>query len=137
MSGYDIRGSLKEAAEVLNNFLSDDNNIEAIERAATIMADSLKHDGKIMSAGNGGSHCDAMHFAEELTGRYRENRPSYGAIAISDPSHLSCVSNDFGFEYVFSRYLEGVGRKGDVFLGISTSGNSGNIIKAVETAKSK
>ena len=68
MSGYDIRGSLKEAAEVLNNFLSDDNNIEAIERAATIMADSLKHDGKIMSAGNGGSHCDAMHFAEELTG---------------------------------------------------------------------
>lgn len=137
MSGYDIRGSLKEAAEVLNNFLSDDNNIEAIEKAATIMADSLKHDGKIMSAGNGGSHCDAMHFAEELTGRYRENRPSYGAIAISDPSHLSCVSNDFGFEYVFSRYLEGVGRKGDVFLGISTSGNSGNIIKAVETAKSK
>ena len=137
MSGYDIRGSLKEAAEVLNNFLSDDNNIEAIERAATIMADSLKHDGKIMSAGNDGSHCDAMHFAEELTGRYRENRPSYGAIAISDPSHLSCVSNDFGFEYVFSRYLEGVGRKGDVFLGISTSGNSGNIIKAVETAKSK
>ena len=137
MSGYDIRGSLKEAAEVLNNFLSDDNNIEAIERAATIMADSLKHDGKIMSAGNGGSHCDAMHFAEELTGRYRENRPSYGAIAISDPSHLSCVSNDFGFEYVFSRYLEGVGRKGDVFLGISTSGNSGTIIKAVETAKSK
>ena len=137
MSGYDIRGSLKEAAEVLNNFLSDDNNIEAIERAATIMADSLKHDGKIMSAGTGGSHCDAMHFAEELTGRYRENRPSYGAIAISDPSHLSCVSNDFGFEYVFSRYLEGVGRKGDVFLGISTSGNSGNIIKAVETAKSK
>ena len=137
MSGYDIRGSLKEAADVLNNFLSDDNNIEAIERAATIMADSLKHDGKIMSAGNGGSHCDAMHFAEELTGRYRENRPSYGAIAISDPSHLSCVSNDFGFEYVFSRYLEGVGRKGDVFLGISTSGNSGNIIKAVETAKSK
>ncbi len=137
MNGYDIKASLTEAAEVLNRFLSDDNNIKSIEDAAVIMAESLKNDGKILSAGNGGSHCDAMHFAEELTGRYRENRPSYGAIAISDPSHLSCVSNDFGFEYVFSRYLEGVGRKGDVFLGISTSGNSGNIIKAVETAKSK
>ena len=135
MNGYDIKASLTEAAEVLNRFLSDDNNIKSIEDAAVIMAESLKNDGKILSAGNGGSHCDAMHFAEELTGRYRENRPSYGAIAISDPSHLSCVSNDFGYEYVFSRYLEGVGRRGDVFLGISTSGNSKNIIRAVETAK--
>ncbi|MBO6009978.1 MAG: D-sedoheptulose 7-phosphate isomerase [Ruminobacter sp.] len=137
MNGYDIKASLTEAAEVLNRFLSDDNNIKSIENAAVIMAESLKNDGKILSAGNGGSHCDAMHFAEELTGRYRENRPSYGALAISDPSHLSCVSNDFGYEYVFSRYLEGVGRRGDVFLGISTSGNSKNIIRAVETAKAK
>ncbi|MCP5821393.1 SIS domain-containing protein, partial [Klebsiella pneumoniae] len=87
---------------------------------------------KVMSCGNGGSHCDAMHFAEELTGRYRENRPGYPAIAISDVSHLSCVSNDFGYEYVFSRFVESVGREGDVLLGISTSGNSGNIIKAIE-----
>ena len=81
--------------------------------------------------------CDAMHFAEELTGRYRENRPAIGAIAIADASHISCVSNDFGYEYIFSRYLEGVGRKGDVLLAISTSGNSKNVINAIETARSK
>ncbi len=78
-----------------------------------------------------------MHFAEELTGRYRENRPGYPAIAISDVSHLSCVSNDFGYEYVFSRYVESVGRAGDVLLGISTSGNSGNVIKAIEAARAQ
>lgn len=133
----EIKEQLLEASDVLNNFLNNENNLKAIQTAAELIAESLKNDGKVISAGNGGSHCDAMHFAEELTGRYRENRPAYGAIAISDPSHLSCVSNDYGYEYVFSRYLEGVGRKGDVFLGISTSGNSKNIITAVETAKQK
>ena len=102
-----------------------------------LLADSFKAGGKVISCGNGGSHCDAMHFAEELTGRYRENRPGYPAIAISDVSHLSCVSNDFGYEYVFSRYVEAVGREGDVLLGISTSGNSGNIIKAIDAARAK
>ncbi len=128
---------LKEAAIVLDSFLKDDQQIKNIEKAALAIATSIKNGGKVMSCGNGGSHCDAMHFAEELTGRYRDNRPAYAAIAISDPSHLSCVSNDFGYEYVFSRYLEGVGREGDCLLGISTSGNSSNIIKAVETAKKK
>ena len=92
---------------------------------------------KSLSCGNGGSHCDAMHFAEELTGRYRENRRSLPAIAISDPSHISCVSNDFGYDFVFSRYIEGLGQKGDVLLGLSTSGNSQNIVNAFETAKKK
>ncbi len=133
----DIKSELEEAEKVLHNFLSNPENIKAIEKAATIIGDSLKKGGKVLSAGNGGSHCDAMHFAEELTGRYRNDRPAFGAIAISDPSHLSCVSNDYGYEYVFSRYLEGVGRAGDVFLGISTSGNSKNIINAVNTAKDK
>lgn len=133
----EIKEQLLEASDVLTNFLNNENNLKAIQTAAELIAESLKNDGKVISAGNGGSHCDAMHFAEELTGRYRENRPAYGAIAISDPSHLSCVSNDYGYEYVFSRYLEGVGRKGDVFLGISTSGNSKNIITAVEVAKQK
>ncbi len=132
-----IRAELNEAADVLNHFLSDDNNIAQIEKAAKLLADSFKAGGKVLSCGNGGSHCDAMHFAEELTGRYRENRPGYPAIAISDPSHLSCVSNDFGYEYVFSRYVEAVGMKGDVLFGLSTSGNSGNIIKAIEAAKAK
>ncbi|KXF81225.1 D-sedoheptulose 7-phosphate isomerase [Enterovibrio coralii] len=132
-----IRSELNEAAQVLNAFLSDDKNIADIEAAAKLLADSFKAGGKVLSCGNGGSHCDAMHFAEELTGRYRENRPGYPAIAISDPSHLSCVSNDFGYEYVFSRYVEAVGSKGDVLFGLSTSGNSGNVLKAMEAAKAK
>ncbi|EHR6176543.1 D-sedoheptulose 7-phosphate isomerase [Vibrio parahaemolyticus] len=132
-----IRSELNEAAEVLNKFLSDDHNIAQIEAAAKMIADSFKQDGKVLSCGNGGSHCDAMHFAEELTGRYRDNRPGYAGIAISDPSHLSCVSNDFGYDFVFSRYVEAVGRKGDVLFGLSTSGNSGNILKAIEAAKAK
>ncbi|CDH19452.1 D-sedoheptulose 7-phosphate isomerase [Xenorhabdus bovienii str. kraussei Quebec] len=132
-----IRSELSEAADTLAKFLNDDANIDAIQQAAVLLADSFKAGGKVLSCGNGGSHCDAMHFAEELTGRYRENRPGYPGIAISDPSHLSCVSNDFGYDYVFSRYLEAVGQNGDVLLGISTSGNSGNIIKAIEAARAK
>ncbi|MGT3814979.1 D-sedoheptulose 7-phosphate isomerase [Vibrio cholerae] len=132
-----IRSELTEAADVLQKFLSDYHNIAQIEAAAKLIADSFKQGGKVLSCGNGGSHCDAMHFAEELTGRYRENRPGYPGIAISDPSHLSCVSNDFGYDYVFSRYVEAVGAKGDVLFGLSTSGNSGNILKAIEAAKAK
>ncbi|PAR55288.1 phosphoheptose isomerase [Vibrio metoecus] len=132
-----IRSELTEAADVLQKFLSDDYNLAQIEAAAKLIADSFKQGGKVLSCGNGGSHCDAMHFAEELTGRYRENRPGYPGIAISDPSHLSCVSNDFGYDYVFSRYVEAVGAKGDVLFGLSTSGNSGNILKAIEAAKAK
>ncbi|CEO38329.1 D-sedoheptulose 7-phosphate isomerase [Photobacterium kishitanii] len=132
-----IRSELTDAADVLNRFLNDDKNLADIEAAAKLLADSFKQGGKVLSCGNGGSHCDAMHFAEELTGRYRDDRPGYPGIAISDPSHLSCVSNDFGYEYVFSRYLEAVGSKGDVLFGLSTSGNSANILKAIEAAQAK
>lgn len=132
-----ISQELKEAQTVLDNFLSDPEQIEKIEKAAGLMADAIIHNGKILSCGNGGSHCDAMHFAEELTGRYRDNRRALPAIAISDVSHLSCVSNDFGYEYVFSRYIEALGQPGDVLLGLSTSGNSANIIRAAEAAKAK
>lgn len=132
-----ITTELEESAKVLNDFLGDSKNIEAIEQAAELMAQAIQGGNKILSCGNGGSHCDAMHFAEELTGRYRENRKALPAIAISDPSHISCVSNDFGYEFVFSRYLEGVGQSGDVLLGLSTSGNSKNIINAFNTAKEK
>ena len=132
-----IHQELTEAQRVLNEFLSDPAHSKAIERAATLMAEAINAKHKIISCGNGGSHCDAMHFAEELTGRYRDNRRALPAIAISDPSHLSCVSNDFGFEYVFSRFVEGLGQPGDVLLGLSTSGNSANIIRAVEAARAK
>ncbi len=132
-----IRSELKEAASVLDAFLTDKDKLTQVEAAAYLLVNSFKNGGKVLSCGNGGSHCDAMHFAEELTGRYRENRPGYPAIAISDPSHLSCVSNDYGYEYVFSRYLEAVGAKGDVLFALSTSGNSANILKAMEAAKAK
>lgn len=132
-----IKDELLEAEKVLQAFIKDEQNLKKIDQAATLLADAFKQEGKVLSCGNGGSHCDAMHFAEELTGRYRENRPSYPAIAISDPSHLSCVGNDYGFDAVFARYLEGVGRRGDVLFCLSTSGNSENVIKAIEVAKSK
>lgn len=132
-----IKNELKEAQLTLYAFLSDETNLKKIEQAADIMADAILAGHKILSCGNGGSHCDAMHFAEELTGRYRDNRRALPAIAISDPSHLSCVSNDFGFDFVFSRFVEGVGQSGDVLLGLSTSGNSKNVINAFEAAKAK
>lgn len=131
-----IKAELQEAQQTLDNFISNPSAIASISAAAQLMSDSILNGGKIISCGNGGSHCDAMHFAEELTGRYRENRKALPAIAISDPSHISCVSNDYGYEYVFSRYIDGLGQKGDVLLGISTSGNSANVLKAVEAAKS-
>ncbi|MWP46191.1 D-sedoheptulose 7-phosphate isomerase [Gilliamella sp. Pas-s27] len=132
-----IRNELNQAIDVLTQFVSDDKNLEQIQQAAILIADSFKQGGKVLSCGNGGSHCDAMHFAEELTGRYRDNRPAYPAIAISDVSHITCVGNDYGFDSIFSRYVEGVGQKGDVLLGISTSGNSTNVLKAIEIAKQK
>lgn len=132
-----IFAELQEARDVLDKFMQDEHNLTLIQSAARLIADSFKQGGKVLSCGNGGSHCDAMHFAEELTGRYRENRPAYPAIAISDVSHLSCVSNDFGYDYVFSRYVEGVGREGDVLFGLSTSGNSKNVLNAITTAKEK
>jgi D-sedoheptulose 7-phosphate isomerase len=137
MTAKTILAELTQAQEVLNAFLSEAKNIAAIELAADIMATSIQSEGKILSCGNGGSMCDAMHFAEELTGRYRENRKAIPAIAISDSSHMSCVSNDYGYDAVFSRYLEALGNNGDVLLAISTSGNSGNVLKAAETAKAK
>ncbi|MGV3502374.1 MAG: D-sedoheptulose 7-phosphate isomerase [Adhaeribacter sp.] len=132
-----IRAELSEAQNVLNQFVNEPRNLERIEAAARLMADAIQGRGKILSCGNGGSMCDAMHFAEELTGRYRDNRPALPAIAISDASHMSCVSNDYGYDQVFSRYVEALGQPGDVLLGISTSGNSPNVLKAAQAARSK
>jgi len=128
---------LEQSASVLQQFIQNSKNILDIETAAHMMCESLKAEGKILSCGNGGSACDAMHFAEELTGRFRENRESYAAIAISDPGYITCAANDFGFAEVFSRYISGVGRQGDILLAISTSGNSENILKAAMAAKLK
>jgi len=132
-----ILAELTQAQEVLHAFLKEEKNIAAIAQAADIMAEAIRGGGKILSCGNGGSMCDAMHFAEELTGRYRDDRRALPAIAISDASHMSCVGNDYGYDAVFSRYVEALGNKGDVLLAISTSGNSGNVLKAAEAAKAK
>ncbi|HSX11005.1 MAG TPA: SIS domain-containing protein [Chlamydiales bacterium] len=108
-----------------------------IERAADLIASCFQRGNKILIAGNGGSLCDAMHFAEELTGQFRKLRPALPAIALADPSHLSCVANDMGFESVFARGVEAFGQSGDVFIALTTSGNSANLIKAAEVAKSR
>jgi D-sedoheptulose 7-phosphate isomerase len=132
-----IKQELAQASEVLENFISNEENLSKIEQAAQIMASAIKNGNKIMACGNGGSHCDAMHFAEELSGKYRENRKSLPAIAIADVSHITCTGNDFGFDYIFSRFIEGLGQKGDVLLAISTSGNSKNVLEACQTAREK
>lgn len=132
-----IRSHFTEAATVLDKFLADPANIEAVERAAAFMSYCLKQGNKIISCGNGGSMCDAMHFAEELTGRFRDDRRPIAALSISDPSHLTCVGNDHGFEYVFSRFVQAHGQDGDVLLAISTSGNSPNVLRAAEIARDK
>lgn len=130
-----IQNNLNEATSVLEQFVGNPENIDKINDAAQIMIDCLKNGGKIISCGNGGSMSDAMHFAEELTGYFREDRKGYAAIALSDPSYITCVGNDRGFQLIFSRQISALGREGDVLLGISTSGNSKNIINAAFEAK--
>ena len=130
-----IKQHFTEAAATLQQFMENEQNMQLIEDASRLMAECLLNGGKIISCGNGGSHCDAMHFAEELSGRYRGNRKALAAMAISDPSHISCVGNDYGYDFIFSRYVEALGKSGDILLGISSSGNSRNVILAMETAK--
>jgi D-sedoheptulose 7-phosphate isomerase len=135
--GNVIIDQLKEAAGVLETFINDQAAIDCIEQAAQVMADCIKSGGKIMTCGNGGSLCDAMHFAEELTGKFRAERIPLPAMSLADPAHITCVANDFGFEHIFSRYVDGLGKPGDVLLGISTSGNSSNVLNAAIAAQKK
>jgi D-sedoheptulose 7-phosphate isomerase len=130
-----VRAALQEAADSLAQLQVDAAMLERIAQAGALLADTFAAGGKAYSCGNGGSMCDAMHFAEELTGRFRDNRPGYAAMAISDPGHLSCVGNDYGYEQVFARFVEAHGRSGDVLLAITTSGTSRNVIVAAQAAK--
>lgn len=120
---------------MLERFRADQRNIDSVLDAGELMVTALKAGGKVISCGNGGSMCDAMHFAEELTGKFRDDRPPIAAVSISDPSHISCVGNDHGFEQVFARFVQAHGKPGDVLLAISTSGNSPNVLRAAEAAK--
>ncbi|MBI5364835.1 MAG: SIS domain-containing protein [Planctomycetes bacterium] len=132
-----IRAAFEEARATLDAFLADPKNVDAVHRFARAAADTLKRGGLLMSCGNGGSMCDAMHFAEEFTGRFRKDRAALPAIAFSDPSQLTCIANDFGFDEVFARSVEAYGKKGDLLVAITTSGNSPNILRAIEVAKKK
>lgn len=127
--------AFSEARDTLTAFMSDPKQVEKCIHLSTLIFETIQNGGNLFSCGNGGSHCDAMHFAEEFTGRYRKNRRPIGALALGNPSHVTCVSNDYGFEHIFSRELQGLGRKGDLLLGLSTSGNSQNVINAFVVAK--
>ncbi len=130
-----IRKNLLEASDALDAFLKDDLGLAAVAAAAQMLIDSITNSGRVFSCGNGGSMCDAMHFAEELSGRFRLDRKGLPAVAIGDPGHLSCVANDYGYRQVFSRYLEAHAQKGDCLLAISTSGASANVRAAAEYAR--
>ena len=130
-----VKSSLREAQMALETLIADQANQQKIAAAADLLGDALAQRGRIFSCGNGGSMCDAMHFAEELTGRYRLDRAPLAAVAISDVSHMSCVSNDLSYEEVFSRYLQAHGRSGDCLVALTTSGTSRNVIRAVHTAR--
>jgi len=129
-----ILSHLQEAAELLRRIREDETFLAAVERGATMLSQSLAQGGKAISCGNGGSMCDAIHFAEELSGRYRNHRRGLAAMACSDPAHLTCVGNDYGFDEVFARYVEALGKPGDVLVAISTSGNSPNVVAAARKA---
>jgi D-sedoheptulose 7-phosphate isomerase len=136
MSGVDsVRSALAEAADSLSRLQSDSAMLERIAQAGALLADTFAAGGRAYSCGNGGSMCDAMHFAEELTGRFRDDRRGYAALAISDPGHLTCVGNDYGYERVFARFVEAHGRAGDVLLAITTSGTSRNVVAAAQAAR--
>jgi D-sedoheptulose 7-phosphate isomerase len=130
-----VRETLSEARDALSALLTNEPMLAEIARAGRLLAETFRAGGKVYSCGNGGSMCDAMHFAEELTGRYRDDRPGYAATAIADASHLSCVGNDYGYEQVFARYVQAHGRAGDVLLAITTSGTSRNVVAAAKKAR--
>ena len=131
-----IRDALLEAQDELNRFTQNPENIVTIAKTAEMMRDVFERQGRIFTCGNGGSLCDAIHFAEECTGKFRDNRKPLPAIALSDAGHITCTANDFGFKEIFARPLSALGHSGDLLIALSTSGNSENVVRAAETAKS-
>jgi D-sedoheptulose 7-phosphate isomerase len=132
-----IRAAFAEAAEVLRAFQADAACQAETLRFADAAEATFRKGGTIYSCGNGGSMCDAMHFAEEWTGRFRRDRPALPALAFSDAAHMTCIANDFGYEQVFARMVDAYGQPGDTLLAISTSGNSPNVLAACRAAKAK
>jgi D-sedoheptulose 7-phosphate isomerase len=130
-----IRQAVSDSVRVLQAFHDDEAGLIRLDEMAEVMAQIFSSRGRVFICGNGGSHCDAIHFAEELTGRFRKDREALGAICLGDAAHITCTANDYGFESIFSRGVEALGQKGDLLIGLSTSGNSKNVIRAIESAK--
>ena len=130
-----IKEDFAAAEKVLADFRTSEKAWEQVEKVAQLLVATLQNGNKIFACGNGGSHCDAMHFAEELSGRYRKDRPALAALAISDPSHISCVSNDMGYDAIFARYLEAIGKPGDAVVMFTSSGNSKSLLEAAHAAR--
>lgn len=134
---HSIRSALLSAQDVLDKFIQNPENIATIAETAALMRDVFERQGRVFTCGNGGSLCDAIHFAEECTGKFRENRRPLPAIALSDAGHITCTANDFGFAEIFARPLLALGHPGDLLVALSTSGNSDNVVQAAEAAKSR
>ena len=130
-----IQASLDSSRDVLAAFVADTANVEAMDRMGAALADCFRSGNKVLACGNGGSACDALHFCEELTGRFKGDRKALPAIPLLEGANITCIANDYGFESIFSRGVEAYGKPGDILLAISTSGNSVNVIKAVEAAR--
>ena len=130
-----IKESFSTTYKLLEEFINSDENIKLTEEIGSKLADIFKSGGKVIICGNGGSATDAMHFAEEFTGRFRDDRKALPAISLADSSHITCVGNDYGFAEIFARGVEAYAKPGDMVIGLSTSGNSANIIRAFEKAE--
>lgn len=131
-----VKNLFQKAEDTLHKFISTEDNLRIIENVVVLLTEAFQRGNKVIIFGNGGSMCDAMHFAEELTGRFRKDRPALPAIALSDPSYITCVANDYGFEDIFARGVSAYAKPNDIVIGISTSGNSENVIRAMHTARS-
>lgn len=132
-----IRSAFEDARSALDAFLNEEGNIVRVMALSKLTSEILQRRGRVMICGNGGSYCDALHFAEEFTGRYRKDREALPVMALGEASHVTCVGNDYGFDEIFSRQVDAFGHEGDLLIAISTSGNSRNIIRAVEAAKER
>lgn len=131
-----LQKSIDEAINAIS-FLKKKQSTSFIQSVVKAICECYRKGGKLLICGNGGSLCDAMHFAEEMTGQFRKKRKAFPAIALSDPGHMTCVSNDMGFDEIFARGVEAFGKKEDLLIVLSTSGNSKNILRAIQVAKEK
>lgn len=134
MRGH-IEAAIDDTVGALTALRADSDRLDAVAAGGRLLADTFRSGGHVWACGNGGSLCDAAHFAEELSGRYRKNRPALGAVAMTDAAHLTCTANDLGYDQVFSRFVEGNARAGDTLLAISTSGTSTTVVRAAEAAR--